>query len=115
MRVSGINLSSKNPKRLAEFYLKMGLAIYVDGDNFDGWNLGQKEDENRINIWIWDENKWETSQEGFVTIVLSTEDIESEYTRLKLIIPEINPPIKASWGGTELKLEDPDGNHILVI
>lgn len=115
MKVSGINLSSKEPKALAEFYLKIGVAIFVDGDNYDGWNLGEKEDKNRMTIWIWDENKWETSNEGFVTIVLSTDDIESEYARLKDLRLDIKPPFRASWGGIELKLEDPDGNKILIL
>ncbi len=115
MKVSGINLSSKEPKVLAEFYRKIGVDVYVDGDNYDGWNLGEKEDENKMSIWIWNENKWGPSNQGFVTFVLSTDDIEAEYTKLKGILTDIEPPIKAVWGGMELKIEDPDGNKILIL
>lgn len=115
MKVSGINLSSKDPKSLAEFYKKLGVDIYVDGNNYDGWNLGEKDDENRISIWVWDENKWECSNNGFVTIVLSTDDIQAEYLKLKEILIDVKPPFKAGWGGMELKIEDPDGNKILIL
>jgi len=115
MKVSGINLSSKEPKKLADFYKNIGVDIFLDGDNYDGWNLGEKEDNDRISVWIWDENKWETSSEGYITIVLNSDNIENEYTKLKEIIPNIEPPFKAKWGGIELKLVDPDGNKVLIL
>ena len=115
MRVSGINLSSRAPKKLAEFYKKIDVDIFVDGENYDGWNLGEKENQDRINIWIWDENKWGKSNEGYVTLVLDSENVQEAYERLKVIIADIEPPIKAAWGGMELKITDPDGNKILIL
>lgn len=31
------------------------------------------------------------------------------------MIPEIKSPFMAAWGGMELKIEDPDGNKILIL
>ena len=115
MQVSGINISSKQSKVLADFYISIGIGVFVDGDLYDGWTLGEKEEENRISIWVWDENKWGPSNSGFVTIVLNTQDIEAEYIKIKKILPETQPPVRAVWGGMELKLEDPDGNKILIL
>ncbi|MCH4888274.1 VOC family protein [Acidaminobacter sp. JC074] len=115
MKVSGINISSKQAKALAEFYTSIGVGVFVDGDTYDGWTLGEKETDDRISIWVWDENKWGPSNSGFVTIVLSTDDIDGEYEKLKKVIPNIEPPFRAAWGGMELKIQDPDGNKILIL
>ncbi len=34
------NISSKNPKELADFYRSIGAPVHVDNECYDGWQLG---------------------------------------------------------------------------
>jgi len=48
----GINISSKNPKRLVEFYSDiLGIPILEEDENFDGVFLGFIKDAPLIRIW----------------------------------------------------------------
>ncbi|MDR0914624.1 MAG: VOC family protein [Oscillospiraceae bacterium] len=113
LKFACINISSKNPKALAEFYRKIGAAVFVDGENYDGFNFGN--DENQSGICVWDENIWGKSTAGYITIVFKTNNLQQ--TRNSIIANGIElPPIQtADWGGQQLVFNDPDGNIITVL
>lgn len=108
-----VNISSKNPKALADFYRLIGAPVCVENDCYDGWNIGSQEKGGYV--CCWDENRWGKSTAGYVTIVLSSDDVQKTYEELKSKGLDIDPPNTASWGGLELTFKDPDGNIVLVL
>lgn len=53
---SGINISSKDPKRLALFFCNLlGMTMLGNDPNYDGVTF--ENNENEPVFWIWDENK----------------------------------------------------------
>jgi hypothetical protein len=109
-----INISSKDIKILVDFYhVKLGIPIIFEGyGDYDGIQLGFL--ENAPTICIWDENKW-NPYEGIVNLVFRCDNLEQTYKELLEQGIEINPPYKASWGGREMMILDPDGNKILLL
>ena len=114
LKFRGMNISSKDPKRLVLFYNEtLGLPIMGDDPNYDGVTFGVTEDAPVF--WIWDENNWGKANEGPVCLVFDCDDHDKTYNELKQKGVELEPPVTASWGGKELKLKDPHGNNILII
>ena len=109
-----INISSRKPKELVEFYNeKLEIPILEFDKNYDGVALGFI--ENAPMIVIWDENKWGKSSEGKVNFVFNCDDLDATYNQLKEKGVELEPPTTAAWGGKELSLLDLDGNKILIL
>lgn len=106
------NISSKNPKALAEFYRNIGAPVYVSDECYDGWRLGN---ENEAYICVWDENRWGKSSAGYVTSVYKVDDLQKTYEEITSRGIETEPPKTTAWGGQELILEDPDGNKIILL
>ncbi len=53
---SGMNISSKNPRKVVEFYRDMlEIPVVEDNLNYDGVQFGFAEDIP--GFWVWDENK----------------------------------------------------------
>ena len=110
----GMNISSKDTKRLVLFYSEiLGIPILGDDPNYDGVEFGFIKDAPVF--WIWDENKWGKSNEGAFCLVFECDDHDKTYDELKKKGINLEPPVTASWGGKELKLKDPDGNNILIL
>lgn len=108
-----VNISSKNPKVLVDFYHQvLNLPILEDDENYDGVALGFS--KNAPTIMVWDENKWGQSSEGKVNFVFSCDDVERTYEAIKEMGYKIQEPTQVPWG-MELKLEDPEGNKILIL
>ena len=113
-RFSGINISSKNPKRLVEFYKDiLKIPVLEDDPNYDGVTFGFIKDAPVF--WIWDENKWGKSNEGPVLLVFDAENLEELHKYLVSMNVNTEKPSIASWGGKELKVVDPDGNKLLIL
>lgn len=113
-RFRGMNISSKDPKRLALFYRDiLGLTMLEDAPDFDGVTFGN--DKNEPVFWIWDENKWGASNKSTVCLVFECDDHDKTYQELKQKGSTLSPPKTAVWGGKELYLQDPDGNIILIL
>lgn len=114
IKYGGVNISSKDPKVLVEFYKDiLAIPVIEDDENYDGVVFGFFKDAPVI--WIWDENKWGKSSEGAVNLVFNVDSLEKTHFDLKEKGLEIDPIVIASWGGKELKLLDPDGNKILLL
>ena len=110
----GMNISSKDPKRLALFYRDvLELKMLESDENYDGVTFGNDNDEPVF--WIWDENTWGKSNIGAVTFVFNCDNHDKTYEELKQKGVELDPPKTAVWGGKELYVKDPDGNTILIL
>ncbi|MCL2487643.1 MAG: VOC family protein [Oscillospiraceae bacterium] len=110
----GLNISSKDPKRLALFYQDiLGFAMLDSDPNYDGVTFGNHSGEPMF--WIWDENNWGKANTGTVTLVFDCDDHDATYRELKQKGVVLDPPKTASWGGKELFVKDPDGNTILIL
>lgn len=108
-----VNITSKNPKGLAEFYETIGIPVFVNDQDYDGWYLGNPENES--SICVWDENTWGKSTGGYITMVFMADDLQKTYEEIKNKGINIDPPRTADWGGQELVLNDPDGNIIMLL
>ncbi|TYQ15273.1 UNVERIFIED_CONTAM: hypothetical protein Cloal_1707 [Acetivibrio alkalicellulosi] len=109
-----INISSSNTKKLVEFYTNiLGVPIQFEGyGDYDGAQIGFI--KGAPTITIWDENKWGKYVKGS-TFVFMTDGLDKTYEELKQKGMELEPPYKAAWGGRELKLQDFEGNNILLL
>ena len=112
-RFACVNLASKDPKALAEFYRTIGVPVFVQDEKYDGWHLGNP--GNETNICVWDENAWGKSTAGFITIVFIADDLKKTYEEIKNKGINIDPPRRTDWGGQELVLKDPDGNIVMIL
>lgn len=108
-----VNISSKDPKALAEFYQAIGAPVFVGNERYDGWHIGDREKGGTV--CVWDENRWGKSSGGYATVVFNSDDVEKTYAEIKGKGFAIDPPKTAVWGGRELVFHDPDGNQILIL
>lgn len=114
LKFRGMNISSKDPKRLALFYKDiLGIPMLEEDENFDGVTFGNKDDEPVF--WIWNEDEWGKSNTGTVKLVFDHDDLNKLYKELKAKGVELDPPKTAEWGGQELIIKDPDGNTVVVL
>lgn len=107
------NISSKDPKALADFYKTIGAPVLIEDGNYDGWYIGDPKQGGTV--CVWDENNWGKSTAGFVTVVLETDDVHKTYEEILLKGIRIDPPRTADWGGQELVFHDPDGNIVMLL
>lgn len=115
-RFAGINISSSNPKALTAFYLNLGIPVLTENpekDNYDGVELGF--DGRKSILWIWNKERWGMVNDGPVTLVFNCDDIEQTYRELTERGIACDAPFIAIWGGKEIKLTDPEGNHIIIM
>jgi catechol 2,3-dioxygenase-like lactoylglutathione lyase family enzyme len=115
---TGINISSKDPKRLILFYKDiLGIPVLDKGiSEYDGVAFGFV--ENAPVFCIWDENKWENTRnsQGIVCLVFKCDDHEKTYNELKAKGVSLEPPTTVSWGDAkELFVKDPDGNTVYIL
>lgn len=113
MKLECINISSNDPAKLAKFYRTLGVNVFVHDDNYDGFNFGNA--ENETTICVWDKNRWGGQKGEFVTLVFNVDDLNETYNALVAKGLDIAPPSRTDWGGQELRLEDPDGNEIMIL
>lgn len=109
-----INISTKDTVKLVNFYKeKLGVPILSEGyGNYDGATLGFIKDAP--SICVWDEDKWGI-YEGHPTFVLQSDGLDKTYE--ELVAKGLHPtkPEMMVWGGREVRLDDPDGNHIMIL
>jgi len=114
LKFCGMNITSKDPKRLALFYKDvLGVTMLEEDPNFDGVTFGNN--QNEPVFWIWDEKVWGKANTGAVTFVFDHDDLNKLYEELKGKGVELDPPKTADWGGQELIAKDPDGNTVMFL
>lgn len=111
LKLECVNLSSKDPAALAAFYQKLGAPVQVVSGYEDGWHLGGSDGY----VCVWDENRWGRSTAGVVTVVFRVDSLQNTYAELAARGVTLDPPHRTDWGGEELNLEDPDGNHVIFL
>lgn len=112
-KLACVNISSKDPKKLADFYKMIGFPVFVSDNNYDGWSLGNP--ENNGSVCVWDENTWGKSTAGYITMVFNADDLQKTYEEILSKGFKIEPPRTADWGGQELVFCDPDGNKVMIL
>ena len=100
----------KTPGRLLPIHRD---PVFVENNFYEGWNIGDPEKAGYI--CCWNENVWGKSAAGFVTIVLSADDLQKTYEEIKAEGLDIPPPVTAGWGGLELTFQNPDGSKALIL
>ena len=108
-----VNIASKDPKALADFYKTIGAPVSVEGEDYDGWNIGDTEKGGTV--CVWNEKNWGKSTAGYITVVFDTDDLHKTYEEIKSKGISIDSPRKADWGGEELVFSDPDGNIVMFL
>lgn len=108
-----VNISSKDPKALADFYISIGAPVFIEDGSYDGWFIGDPAKGGMV--CVWDENNWGKSTEGFVTVVFETDDVQKTYEEITAKGINIDPPRTADWGGQELVFKDIDGNIVMLL
>ena len=108
-----VNIASKDSKALADFYRAIGAPASVEGEDYDGWNIGDL--GNGGTVCVWNEENWGKSTAGYITVVFETDDLSKTYEDIKSNGINIDPPRKADWGGEELVFNDPDGNIVMFL
>jgi predicted enzyme related to lactoylglutathione lyase len=110
-KLLGQNISTKDPKMIAEFYQSIGAKVFrTFGESYDGSRIANTEEATCV--YIWDSNKWGAASAGYVNLVFEVDSLQKTYEELKVKGLNIDPPEKQTWGGYELHLVDPDGNRI---
>lgn len=115
-RFAGVDIYSKDPEKLALFYQKLGIPILSEhpaADDYDGVELGF--DGRKAIIWIWNREKWAKEGMGTVSLTFNCDDLDQTYVNLQAHGIQCDAPFVASWGGREIRLRDPEGNHIVII
>lgn len=110
----GVNFYGSSTEEMVEFYRdKMGIPLISEGfGGQDGAEVGFE--KSQTTLIFWNAARW--SQEiGTMMFVFKCDNLNDEYKRLKEKGIELDPPLKASWGGRELYVNDPNGNRILLL
>ncbi|KMQ32176.1 VOC family protein [Bacillus cereus] len=110
----GINLYGDSTEEMVAFYRdKLGVPLHSEGfGGFEGAEVGVK--GTQTNLIFWDAPKW-NQEIGTVMFVFKCDSLDTAYEELKEKGVELAPPVRASWGGRELYVNDPMGNRILLL
>lgn len=109
------NIMTKNAVELIKFYretLEIPM-LKTDVDDHNGVYLGFVEDAP--SICIWDATKWNVPASGVMSFVFTCDSMDNTYSELKKKGLRLNEPEKFDWGTYELRLEDPDGNEVVIV
>ncbi len=109
------NIFSKRAAELIKFYMEILEVPFVktDDDNTNGVYLGFI--ENAPLICIWDCQKGNMEPTGFQSFVFHTDNLDDTIQHLKDKGLYLSEPVKYDWGTYELRLQDVDGNEIVIV
>ena len=116
-RFTGINIYAKDPVSSFAFYNGLGLTVSEEVEPENKW-YGASFDLGSATLWIWrDNNDNATPPSGrkIIEIVLTCKDMDESYTALTADGYAVTAPEVMFYGGREMQLTDPDGNHILFL
>lgn len=117
-KFSGINIYSKKPEVVFEFYKKLGFRVLEERSPDDKWYgamLALQEDENEPMIWIWRQGDEDNSVICNHFVFSTNGKMDEIYENIVAAGIECKPPFTALWGGKELVLHDPEGNELLFL
>lgn len=108
------NIFSEQAKELIAFYTQVLEIPFIktDDDPFNGVYLGFI--ENAPTLCIWDCKKCNVQPTGRQSFVFQTKNLDAAMNCLKekgLALPEA---IRYDWGTYEVRLNDTDGNEIVI-
>lgn len=117
-KFSGINIYSKKPEVVFDFYKKLGFRVLEERSSDDKWYgamLALQEGADEPMIWIWrlGENDNSVARNHFV--FTTNGKMDQVYESIIATGIECQPPFTAVWGGRELILHDPEGNELLFL
>ena len=117
-KFSGINIYSKKPEVVFEFYKKLGFRVLEERSPDDKWYgamLALQEDENEPMIWIWRQSDEDNNVVCNHFVFSADGKMDEIYEAITAAGIECNPPFIAAWGGREFILHDPEGNELLFL
>lgn len=113
---AGVNIYSRQPERILDFYKKLGLCVKVQPEEkYFGAELALTAAENGPVIWIWSVAEDEDAPCRNHLVFTADGKLDRVYENIQAAGIECEPPKCAPWGGMELLLADPDGNEILFL
>lgn len=109
------NIFSEQAKELIDFYKKILEIPFIktDDDNANGVYFGFI--KNSPTICIWDCKKCNVQATGYQSFVFQTENLDLTMKNLKEKNVELSEAIKYDWGTYEVRLNDTDGNEIVIV
>lgn len=117
-KFSGINIYSKKPEVVFEFYKKLGFKVLEESAADDEWYgamFALQEDKNEPMIWIWRQGDKDNNIVCNHFVFSTNGKMDEVYENIIAAGIECKPPFTAVWGGRELKLHDPEGNVLLFL
>jgi uncharacterized glyoxalase superfamily protein PhnB len=108
------NIFSEQAKELIEFYRKILEIPFIrtDVDDSNGVYLGFIEDAPTI--CIWDCKEFSTLSTGYQSFVFQTNNLDLTMKNLRGKGLTLAEAVRYDWGTYELRLNDPDGNEIVI-
>ena len=115
---SGINIYSKKPKVVFDFYKKLGFRVLeeVPSDNkWYGSTLALQDGADTPMIWIWRRSDEDDNVVCNHFVFSADGKMNEIYETITAAGIECNPHFIAAWGGMEFILHDPEGNELLFL
>ena len=108
------NIFSEQAKELIKFYREVLEIPFIktDVDDSNGVYLGFI--ENAPTICIWDCKEFNAQPTGYQSFVFQTKNLDSTMECLKEKGLSLSEAVRYDWGTYELRLNDPDGNEIVL-
>lgn len=117
-KFSGINIYSKRPEVVFEFYKKLGFRVLEEVSPDDKWygsTLALQDESDEQMIWIWRQDDEDNSVVCNHFVFSTNGKMDEVYENIVTAGIECKPPFTAVWGGRELILHDPEGNELLFL
>ena len=117
-KFSGINIYSKTPEKVFDFYKRLGFHVLEESSPDDRWYgamLALQENETEPVIWIWRSNGDDNTAARNHLVFNAKPDLDELHKSIVSAGIECPPPFTAVWGGRELILHDPEGNELLFL
>ena len=108
------NIFSGQAKELIAFYRDILEIPFIktEVDDANGVYLGFM--ENAPTLCIWDCKAFDAKPTGYQSFVFQTENLDGTIEWLKGKGLSLSEPVRYDWGTYELRLNDIDGNEVVI-